>query len=223
MAFRMRDEPDCKGRCACSQTASHSAIASITGRRKSFGWGLVNRMRSMPSTRSHARSSSPKSVWISGARSRPHELTFWPRSVSSRTPSPASRVTSATTSPARRLRVTPSDGDDFVRVASLDRCGLREMRCELLIGLLANRARVEDENVSLVLRRRLAETELLEHALDPLAVVSVHLAAEGRHVVPAHGPEWYPWSFPTRPPCGSSGLPLWRYLRFRGRPSSTSS
>src|SRR5438046_9592583 len=97
------------------------------------------------------------------------------------------------------------------------------MRCELLIGLLPHHARLEDEHASLVLRRRLAETELLEHALDPLAGASVHLAAEGRHVVPAHGPEWYPWSFPTRPPCGSSGWPLWRYSRFRGRPSSTSS
>ena len=46
----------------CSQTASHSAIAAITGSRKSFGCGLVKRMRSIPSTASHARSSSPNSV-----------------------------------------------------------------------------------------------------------------------------------------------------------------
>ena len=49
----MRVEPDWSGRCACSQTAAHSAIASITGWRKSFGCGLVKRMRSMPSTASH--------------------------------------------------------------------------------------------------------------------------------------------------------------------------
>ena len=56
-------------------------------RRKSFGCGLVKRMRSMPSTASQARRSSPKSVFTSGRRSRPHELTFWPSSVISRTPS----------------------------------------------------------------------------------------------------------------------------------------
>ena len=76
ISFRTRVEPDWSGRCACSQTAPHSAIASITGRRKSLGWGLVKRMRSMPSTASQARSSSPNSVRMSGRRSRPHELTF---------------------------------------------------------------------------------------------------------------------------------------------------
>ena len=35
-------------------------------------------------------------------------------------------------------------------------------------------------------RRRLAEPELLEHALDALGVVRVHLAAERRDVVAAH-------------------------------------
>ena len=48
---------------------------------------------------------------ISGRRSRPHELTFWPRSVTSRTPSAARRVTSATISPGRRLCSRPrTDG-----------------------------------------------------------------------------------------------------------------
>ena len=40
IAFRIRDEPDWSGRCACSQTVRHSAIAAITGWRKSFGCGL---------------------------------------------------------------------------------------------------------------------------------------------------------------------------------------
>src|SRR2546425_4138134 len=124
---------------------------------------------------------------------------------------------------ALRFGVATPDRDHLLRVAPLDRGSLREMRRELLIGLLADRAGIEDENVGLVLRGRLAETELLQHALDPLTVVSVHLAAEGRDVVPAHGPECYPWSFRTRPPCGSSGWPRSRYWRFRGRPSSTSS
>ena len=38
---------------------------------------------------------------------------------------------------------------------------------------------------------RLAEPELLEHALDPLGVVGVHLAAERRDVVAAHRPTGY--------------------------------
>ena len=42
-----------------------------------------------------------------GRRSRPHELTFWPSSVISLTPSAASRVTSATISPGRRLCSRP--------------------------------------------------------------------------------------------------------------------
>ena len=79
-------DPDWSGRCACSQTAAHSAIASITSGRKSFGCGLVKRIRSIPSTASTARSSSANPVRGSGGRSRPYELTFWPSSVTSRTP-----------------------------------------------------------------------------------------------------------------------------------------
>jgi hypothetical protein len=62
------------------------------------------------------------------------------------------------------------------------------VRGEALVGLLAHGARVEDDHVRLVLRRRLAEAERLEHALDPLRVVGVHLAAERRDEVPAHRP-----------------------------------
>ena len=111
IAFRSRLDPDWSGRWICSHTAAHSAIAAITGSRKSFGCGLVKRIRSIPSTASHARRSSPNSVRISGARSRPHEFTFWPSSVNSRTPSRASPVTSATISPGRRLTSRPrTDG-----------------------------------------------------------------------------------------------------------------
>src|SRR5581483_6632553 len=52
--------------------------------------------------------------------------------------------------------------------------------------LLADRARVEDDDVRLVLRAGLAEAELLEHALDALAVVRVHLAPERRDEIAAH-------------------------------------
>src|SRR6266545_780103 len=305
MALRMRVEPDCRGRCACSQTAAHSAIASITGCRKSFGWGLVKRIRSIPSTASHARSSSPNSVCSSGARSRPHELTFWPRRVTSCTPPAARRVTSAPADlpPAHRrhdavralrvaahrdlhpglkpplsvhgqlareaalleaelpprdaesgsseplaemrdrtrtegdihagiqleqtlalsLRIAAADRDHLVGIPVLECGGLRQMRRKLRVRLLPDRAGIEDEDVCLFLRHRLAEAELFEHALDPLAVMSVHLAAERRDVVPPHGPEWYPWSFRT---LRRSGCFAWRrspYSPSRGRPSSMSS
>jgi hypothetical protein len=64
------------------------------------------------------------------------------------------------------------------------------VRREALIRLLADRARVEDEHVRLVLVDGLAEAKRLEHALDPLRIVGVHLAAEGRDVVPAHAAKW---------------------------------
>ena len=276
MRLSTRVEPDCRGRCACSQTASHSAIAAITGARKSFGCGLVKRMRSMPSTSSTARSSSPNSVRASGRRSRPHEFTFWPSSVISRTPSSASRAISARISPglpahlaaahgghdavgadrvaahgdlnprleralalggelrgeaalvrgaergtrdaepsgaepvaemvdraraegdvderitledaiALRLRVAAADCDHRVGVAHLEHLGVAEVGREPLVGLLADRAGVEHEHVSLARRRRLAEPELLQQAADALGVVRVHLAPERRDVVAAHG------------------------------------
>ena len=69
----------------------------------------------------------------------------------------------------------------------LESLGLGEVRGKALIGLLAHRARVEDDHVGLVLRPRLAETERFEHSLDALGIVSVHLAAEGGDVVAPHG------------------------------------
>src|SRR5207248_2761320 len=85
--------------------------------------------------------------------------------------------------------------DHLRGVVLLQRRGLRQVRGELRVRLLADGAGVENQDVRVLLRGRLAEPELLEHALDPLAVVSVHLAAERRDVVPPHGPEWYRWSF----------------------------
>ncbi len=93
---------------------------------------------------------------------------------------------------ALRLGVAAADRDHGVAAARLQRARLREVGREALIGLLADRAGVEHEHVGLVLRDRLAEPELLEHALDALAVVSVHLAAECGQVVALHGPEMVP-------------------------------
>src|SRR5207249_3881462 len=75
----------------------------------------------------------------------------------------------------------------------------REMSGETGVRLLADRAGVEDDDVRLLLDGRLAEAELLEHALDPLAVVSVHLAAERGDVVAPHGRRvaGLGWAFPA--------------------------
>ena len=60
--FKIFDDPDCIGRCTCSHTASTSAMAAMTRSEKSFGCGLVNRMRRMPSTFPSARSRPAKSL-----------------------------------------------------------------------------------------------------------------------------------------------------------------
>ena len=90
---------------------------------------------------------------------------------------------------ALRLGVAAADGDHAVRVFALPRGRFAEIRGELRVRLLADRARVEDDDVRFVGGRRLTETELLEHAFDALAVVRVHLAAERRDVVPPHAGE----------------------------------
>jgi len=90
---------------------------------------------------------------------------------------------------ALRLRVAAADRDHLVRVGRLQRLRLRQVRGEPPVGLLPDRARVEDDHVRLGLPDRLAEPERLEHPLDPLGVVGVHLAPERGDVVPAHAAE----------------------------------
>src|SRR5205085_6977650 len=85
--------------------------------------------------------------------------------------------------PTLRLRVAAADGDHHLGPLPLACAGVAEVRSELRVGLLADRAGVEDDDVRLARITRLAQAELLEHALDPLAVVSVHLAAERGDVV----------------------------------------
>ncbi len=84
------------------------------------------------------------------------------------------------------LRVAATDSDDDIGPLALQRTCVAEVSSEPRVRLLADRARVEHEDVGLVRSGCLAEPERLEHALDALRVVSVHLAAEGRDVVPAH-------------------------------------
>ncbi len=52
---------------------------------------------------------------------------------------------------ALRLRVAAADGDHALRVGLLQRPRLRQMRGKPLVGLLADRAGVEDDHVRLVL------------------------------------------------------------------------
>ena len=229
----------------------------------------------MPSIASRARSSSAKPVSISGARSRPYELTFWPskrdlpNAFSRRScdfgedlAGPAAHLATAdarndavgahrvathrhlhpcldgalalrrelgreptlvgdaecrpTDADATRsqpvaevtdgagaerdvdervlledpvalgFRVTAADGDDRAGAAPLERCRIAEMRGQTLVGLLPDRARVEDEDVGLVAARRLSQAQFLQQPSDALGIVSVHLAAERGHEVAAH-------------------------------------
>ncbi len=82
-----------------------------------------------------------------------------------------------------RLRPASADPDHRVRRPPLERVGLAQMRDEALIRLLADRARVEQDQIGLAALRSLAVAKRLEHALHPLRVVLVHLAAEGGQVV----------------------------------------
>ena len=87
---------------------------------------------------------------------------------------------------ALRLCVAAADGDHLLRIGELEHLRVAEVRGEALVRLLPDRARVEDEHVRLLLRNGLPQSELLEHAFDPLRVVGVHLAPERRDVVALH-------------------------------------
>ena len=73
-----------------------------------------------------------------------------------------------------------------LRVLGLQPLGLAEVPDQPVVGLLADRAGVEEDQVGVVARGRLAVAERLEHALHPLRVVLVHLAPEGGEVVGLH-------------------------------------
>ena len=87
---------------------------------------------------------------------------------------------------ALRLRVAAADRDDEVRALALARSRIPEVGREPRVRLLAHGAGVEDDDVRGLGRGRLPQSERLEHALDPLGVVRVHLAAERRDVVAPH-------------------------------------
>jgi hypothetical protein len=81
-----------------------------------------------------------------------------------------------------RLRPAPADADDDVGPRALDAFGLVQVGDEAAVGRLADRARVEEDQVGLFALRRLGLAERLEHALHALGVVLVHLAPEGGDV-----------------------------------------
>jgi hypothetical protein len=85
-----------------------------------------------------------------------------------------------------RLGVAAADRDHGVGTLALQLGGVAHVGREARVGLLADRAGVEDEHVRLLGRRGLPQPELFEQPLDPLRVVGVHLAAERRDVVAPH-------------------------------------
>ena len=105
--------------------------------------------------------------------------------------------------------------------------GLAEVGDEPAVGLLADRAGVEQDQVGLVARRRLGVPERLEHPLHALGVVLVHLAAERRDVVALHcgkGTEAAPWhpAAPIDQMRGSPGRPGRQNVNTTARTSATS-
>ena len=85
-----------------------------------------------------------------------------------------------------RLRPAAAHADDDVRALALEPLGLAQVGDEALVGLLTDRARVEEDQVGLLARRRLDIAQRLEHALHALGVVLVHLAAERGDVEAIH-------------------------------------
>ena len=86
-----------------------------------------------------------------------------------------------------RLRPAAADSDDPLRVLALEPLRLSEVGDEAVVGRLADRAGVEEDQVGLgALRARLV-AERVEHPLHPLGVVLVHLAPEGGDVVALRG------------------------------------
>jgi hypothetical protein len=82
-----------------------------------------------------------------------------------------------------RLRPAAADPDHPRRVLDLEPLRFTEVAHQPVVGLLADRAGVEQDQVGPVARGSLPVAERLEHALHALGVVLVHLAPERREVV----------------------------------------
>jgi hypothetical protein len=84
------------------------------------------------------------------------------------------------------LRPAAADADHALGVAPLERRRLAEVGDEALVGLLADGAGVEQDEVGVLAAGRLGVPERLEHALHAFRVVLVHLAPEGGDVERVH-------------------------------------
>ena len=78
------------------------------------------------------------------------------------------------------------DPDHAVGTLALEPFGLAQVRDEPVVGVLADRAGVEQDQVGLVAGLGLAVAERLEHPLHPLGIVLIHLAPERGEVVALH-------------------------------------
>ena len=83
------------------------------------------------------------------------------------------------------LRQAAADGDLHARVGGLDRRQVAEVAVELVVGVLAHRAGVEDDDVGLAVGGRGDVARVLQQAGEPLGVVDVHLAPVGADLVGA--------------------------------------
>ena len=81
-----------------------------------------------------------------------------------------------------RLRPATADADHPVRSFGLEPLRLAEMGEEAAVGVLADRAGVEEDQIRSVATCGLLIAERGEHPLHALGVVLVHLTPEGRHV-----------------------------------------
>ncbi len=87
---------------------------------------------------------------------------------------------------ALHLGEAAADREQAPWIGVLERFCQPQVRRQPRLGLFANGAGVEDHQVGLLERRRLPQAQFLEHALDPLGIVSVHLTAEGSDEVRSH-------------------------------------
>jgi hypothetical protein len=82
-----------------------------------------------------------------------------------------------------RLRPAAADPDHPLGILGLEPLRLSEVGDEAVVGRLADRARVEQDEVGFGALRGLGVAERLEHSLHPLGVVLVHLTPEGGDVI----------------------------------------
>ena len=91
------------------------------------------------------------------------------------------------------LREAPADGDLHARAGGLDRGQVAEVAVEPVVGVLAHRAGVEDDDVGrLAVRGARRSRRPRATPREPLGVVHVHLAAEGAHLVGRGRPPVHP-------------------------------